>query len=547
MLMISSIMNGSKDGNNNLPPLEPNVVIHDMIDPRRTPVYVDGRIDEDNEPFISAGMKKRKKKIAADRMMLSDGDDFFSDCSSNSGSKIPGKRTCVSLSDGGGEYGNENFLYNGNDQPNARGNLDARPLIIIRCTGEGSFGNPSKTLKWFNESVFVKKLVGQITVPGRLASSIQFRVVNLEGLGRVKDLKKFGPLDVEVIVKDSSKPVKGKILQGVISPISVDVEDNEIMSNLTRCNNDLKIVLVKRIVTKQKTECIRVNFEMNDRGLLPKSVRWDFQSYRVRLYHPVPLRCYRCQQYGHGISSCNNKKICGACSGDHTLRECDKSRDPICYHCGMGHITGNIRCRYTARAQKIEDEKAAGNLSYDLYVKNYKILNDTIRGLVSESRGRELLRREVCRAGDNAAEVGVGNTVERNLQRAQEPGVNGPTWASVVKSPLAPGSTSLGSRGPGSKLRSKDQSLSLDSEGVGVQPPSLVGSPTGSLAQPQPARSRSGRSNSKTFRDLSLGEIIMPLLPDILMIVNDSNLSLLESFIKICKLFLDSCSSYSSS
>ena len=90
----------------------------------------------------------------------------------------------------------------------------------------------------------------------------------MEGLGSIKNLK---------------KPVRGKTLQGVISPISVNVEDKEIMSNLARCNTDLKIVLVKRIITRQKTECIRVNFEVNDHGLLPKSIRWDFQSYRVRL------------------------------------------------------------------------------------------------------------------------------------------------------------------------------------------------------------------------------------------------------------------------
>ena len=160
MFMVLSVMSESKYGNNNVLPLEPNVVVREMIDSRRTPVYVEGRSDDDNGPFISAGVNRRIKKIATDCMLLSDGDDFFSDCSNNSGSKIPGKRTCVSLS--------------------------TRPLIIVRCTSEGSFENPSKTLKWFNDSIFAKKIVGQISVPGRLASAILFRMVNLEGLGSVK-------------------------------------------------------------------------------------------------------------------------------------------------------------------------------------------------------------------------------------------------------------------------------------------------------------------------------------------------------------------------
>ena len=68
-------------------------------------------------------------------------------------------------------------------------------MIIIRCTGEGSFGNPSKTLKWFNDSVFAKKLVGQISVPDRLTSILQFRLVNFEDLNKVKNFKKFGAFE----------------------------------------------------------------------------------------------------------------------------------------------------------------------------------------------------------------------------------------------------------------------------------------------------------------------------------------------------------------
>ena len=101
-------------------------------------------------------------------------------------------------------------------------------------------------------------------MPGRQSSTLQFRVVSLEGLGDVGRIKNFGPLDVETIVRDFSRPARstGKIFQGVISPISIDVEDDEIFSNLTRCNGDLKIILVKRILatkTKRKTECVRVN------------------------------------------------------------------------------------------------------------------------------------------------------------------------------------------------------------------------------------------------------------------------------------------------
>ena len=69
------------------PPIEPTVVIHQMVDMKKTPVYVEGRTDdEDTRPFINASVKKRKKRIAVDRMQLSDGDqDFFDSDSSEDG------------------------------------------------------------------------------------------------------------------------------------------------------------------------------------------------------------------------------------------------------------------------------------------------------------------------------------------------------------------------------------------------------------------------------------------------------------------------------
>ena len=36
------------DNDNNVPPLEHAVVLHEMVVLRKTPVYVDGRLDDEN-------------------------------------------------------------------------------------------------------------------------------------------------------------------------------------------------------------------------------------------------------------------------------------------------------------------------------------------------------------------------------------------------------------------------------------------------------------------------------------------------------------------
>ena len=281
-------------------------------------------------------------------------------------------------------------------------------------------------------------------------------------------------------------------------------------------------------------------------ALLPDLVKWDFQSYRVRLYHPYPLRCFRCQQYGHGIGSCKNKQVCGACSGDHKLGDCTFLGGPTCFHCGMAHVTGNLRCRYTNQAQKIEDEKAAGNLSYANYLQRYRILNDTIRGLVPDRSGGRPIHDSRVGSEDRSVAVNDDQVVAKNLS-----GVRGSqgSYASRLKSSLAPASIPKG--GP------VGDSVALEGGNVAGLSSLNVGSPNNESSQVTNSADwpgeylhlRTGGSHSAAGglpKDFTLGTVLLPLLPSIVDIANDSSLTLLQGVIKVCKLVLDMCSSFSS-
>jgi hypothetical protein len=78
---------------------------------------------------------------------------------------------------------------------------------------------------------------------------------------------------------------------------------------------------------------------------------------RVRMYIPLPRRCYMCQNYGHLRKNCrSDKEICGRCSEDcdqhHTTKTCQKT--PKCFHCGLSHYSGSKICsRYTIEKEII--------------------------------------------------------------------------------------------------------------------------------------------------------------------------------------------------
>ena len=48
----------------------------------------------------------------------------------------------------------------------------------------------------------------------------------------------------------------------------------------------------------------------------------NWGKYRLRTYIPEPLRCFKCQKYGHHQANCWAKAKCGVCSRPHSTEVC---------------------------------------------------------------------------------------------------------------------------------------------------------------------------------------------------------------------------------
>ena len=72
--------------------------------------------------------------------------------------------------------------------------------------------------------------------------------------------------------------------------------------------------------------------------------------YQVRPYHPEPLRCFKCQKFGHHKSACNSGHICAVCSCRHETEVCIRKfqagqrTTPRCPNCKGNHPAWNRRC-----------------------------------------------------------------------------------------------------------------------------------------------------------------------------------------------------------
>ena len=90
--------------------------------------------------------------------------------------------------------------------------------------------------------------------------------------------------------------------------------------------------------------------------------------FSVREYVPPPMRCYKCQRYGHIATFCKGKQRFVKCGGDHEYDKCE-SDVKKCSNCGGGHTAAYGGCPVRKRAvvvQQVRAEKAkicSGNQS----------------------------------------------------------------------------------------------------------------------------------------------------------------------------------------
>ena len=83
----------------------------------------------------------------------------------------------------------------------------------------------------------------------------------------------------------------------------------------------------------------------------PEEVKLDLQIFKTKLYIPRPNICFNCWKFDHHALSCQNKRRCRECSGEHEEdTDCDEERK--CPTCGdHGHSAGTEKCRVYASRQ----------------------------------------------------------------------------------------------------------------------------------------------------------------------------------------------------
>ena len=231
------------------------------------------------------------------------------------------------------------------------------PKYII-IESRNTEGDTFSKLTPFAVSKYVEHLIGNVTSVKKLRSgSLLIEAANQRQSEKALKITNFGNIALKASPHNSLNKKKGVIR----CPDFRDMADDDLQKELSGQG----ITEVKRITTfrngkREPTNTFILTFTTHN---LPKTVKAGYLRLPVSHYIPQPLRCFKCQRYGHHKDKCRSVVACQVCSEEgHDNRECTK--DPRCRNCEGSHPPNSRKCPTWEREKQVIKVKTEQNISF---------------------------------------------------------------------------------------------------------------------------------------------------------------------------------------
>lgn len=139
-----------------------------------------------------------------------------------------------------------------------------------------------------------------------------------------------------------------------------DMDESEIALEL----KPIGVIDVKRIIIKKDGQMIKTGTYILtfNRPQPPEKIKLGYLSVAVDIFIPNPLRCFKCQKFGHGSAGCKNKTTCQNCGEDDHGMNCTKP--PKCKNCLGDHAASSKNCPIWHKEKEIQKIKHTRKMSY---------------------------------------------------------------------------------------------------------------------------------------------------------------------------------------
>ena len=165
-------------------------------------------------------------------------------------------------------------------------------------------------------------------------------------------------------------------------------------------NREIEFSRIERLMRHrngQKEPTTAVLVEFKNLSEMPKSIVIDFCKYSIREFEQDPVRCFKCQGFGHFARNCQSTVIkCGRCSLEHATKECNIEKlpgpsnrsDSKCANCKGNHPAFSRQCPTFLENKEIRKVQNERRVSYASAV---KIMKDKQRDENNNSVGHRPL------------------------------------------------------------------------------------------------------------------------------------------------------------
>ncbi|GFS74375.1 uncharacterized protein TNCV_969861 [Trichonephila clavipes] len=150
--------------------------------------------------------------------------------------------------------------------------------------------------------------------------------------------------------------------RGVISESDLlSTPESEILEGFS----DQGVIQVRRITIKKDATIIPTKHLILtfNRPKLPPAIKAGYLNCKIRPYIPNPLRCFKCQRFGHSQTSCRSQLTCSRCASvGHASTDC--SLEPKCINCSQPHTADSKLCPKWKTEKQIQEIKT--NKKYNI-------------------------------------------------------------------------------------------------------------------------------------------------------------------------------------
>ena len=224
----------------------------------------------------------------------------------------------------------------------------------------------------------------------------------MEGVDNNTDLKRLSPFAIAKGIQGlAGEPSSVKsIAQGYLIEVSQKAHSDNLLKSTTLANIPIKVTPHRSLNTRKgvircrelsnmceediqnelaNQKVTHVKRIYIDRGrvptttyiltfstvVLPVSIKVGYLNVRVTDYIPNPLRCFKCQRYGHGSDRCSREERCSKCAGNHSADICTSS-SLCCANCedNKDHAASDRKCPVYIKEKLVQKVKHLENISF---------------------------------------------------------------------------------------------------------------------------------------------------------------------------------------